>query len=103
MPSLTNWSLFELVGKNNFPFNALRQQPLMVYNYQGEVIHFDIPYFNLQHKLEIIVSEYEIPDDPQEFPDSPPMEDPLSPEPFEPLLPDTPEPEPLDVPEPNDE
>ena len=65
--------------------------------------------FALQYKLlesisevkEIIMPADEIPNVPQELPESPPMETPPLPNPIEPILPDTPEPEPVDTPEPN--
>lgn len=46
------------------------------------------------------MSEQEIPDTPQEYPEPLPVESPPF-EPSNPMLPDTPEPEPTDIPEPD--
>ena len=48
------------------------------------------------------MSKEEIPNLPQELPDTPPLEAPPLGEPIEPMYPETPEPEPVQTPEPND-
>ena len=57
---------------------------------------------NLAMSLEAILSIEEIPDTPQELPDSPPFESPSFDEPLEPMYPGRTEPEPMQTPEPNE-